>query len=245
MKFVVLLFLACVACVAASSAAKEPVFSDNACVVIKSNPSAAFDLTSINPTSDGSPRHIYTDFHEALKSCPFDPVLIEFAVDLKIDASVPLIYNQSKDLIVRGLFKEGRPTIKGFVNLEVLQPGVSVTFEHFEMDGEDASGGVFAGRCANTRGICTPCLADNDLRINFMVFRNYVGEKVVCHLSRNEVVTDIENSTFMGISGRAISVSTEGGFSIKNNHFYSKGDSVYVNTARGEASFWGNIYHRQ
>lgn len=39
---------------------------------------------------------MYTDLHKALESCPFDPVLIEFTDDLKLD-STPAFYYRHND----------------------------------------------------------------------------------------------------------------------------------------------------
>lgn len=66
------------------------MYSDNACVVIKASPVDEFDLTSIPIPSNGSPRHMFTDLHKVLESCPFDPVLIEFTDDLKLDDLKPI-----------------------------------------------------------------------------------------------------------------------------------------------------------
>lgn len=103
----------------------DPVFSDNACIVYGeyTDPDCSlFPPGRGNSTDNGGcpgypddedvvivlPRQIvYENLVDALENCPFDPVLIEYTGTQYIydgyGVFIGLFYNQTKDLIIRGI----------------------------------------------------------------------------------------------------------------------------------------------
>lgn len=99
----------------------DPNFSENACIIIADftvpdcslaapspyEPDAPLVMcpgVPIQPTEvvDGS-QTFYNDLAYALQNCPYDPVLIEFIGVIYVPNVTNFIYNQSKDLIIRGV----------------------------------------------------------------------------------------------------------------------------------------------
>jgi hypothetical protein len=104
-----------------SIAPNNPDFSENACIIIADftvpdcslAPPSPFEpdapivmcpAAPVTPTVvvDGS-QTIYNDLAYALQHCPYDPVLIEFIGTIYVPNVTNFIYNQTKDLIIRGI----------------------------------------------------------------------------------------------------------------------------------------------
>lgn len=120
----------------------DPRFSDNACIIVEEytvpdcsrlppdrilppdeavNPCPGCFETSAN-TDAGTTvdlQTFYEQIEDALDNCPYDPVLIEFTGTLYLSNDPFFWYNQTKDLIIRGITET---VVSGGANVTVLVP---------------------------------------------------------------------------------------------------------------------------
>lgn len=106
-----------------SIAPNDPRFDPNSCVVIEDftvvnctfvqflvnepttpeeNPCPGYGIQTTPAIVNGT-QIIYGRIEDAIKNCPFDPVLIEFIGTLYITNVSELVYNGTRDLIIRGI----------------------------------------------------------------------------------------------------------------------------------------------
>lgn len=131
-----------------SIAPNNPDFSDNACIIIADFtvpdcslpppdpfqpdvPLVMCPNAPITPTmvAEGS-QVVYNDLAYALQTCPFDPVLIEFIGTIYVPNVTNFIYNQTKDLILRGILQT---TVIPGGNITELQPVLNTTTNTTEL----------------------------------------------------------------------------------------------------------------
>jgi hypothetical protein len=159
-------------------------------------------------------RFHFASIEEALRDCPFSPVIIELQGNHYITDTNALTYTKTSDLIIYGVGRT-RPTVFNFFDLHIVEDNVNV-----QLFGWDANGcgnrerGVFHSEhklkvCEKSSHNCKdtdldmPCHIGGKLVVNDMKFTNYHSRYILC---QGEGEIHITNSNFTHIPMTALHI---------------------------------------
>lgn len=233
-------FLVCLAVFFLATDAHAAQFSENSCIVMREHttPTCFLELAhevEQRVTFISDTQIVFSSFEDAIAECPFEPVLIEFTGTVNIRPTATLKYAGTSDITIRGVPQQAssgeiqHPVLIGFNEFMVVEHGINVTFENFIMEGCGLDLPLFSSENSG-------CLINQSLTANFMSFRHFKSNVLLCQYSDDLVTTFIvTNSSFVQIAGTSIYVNKSAHIRIVGNVFYGRKDEssyhVYANAA--------------
>ncbi len=206
-------------------------FSLNSCIVIGefNDP----DCTRATPliesneecpsVGENSTQIIYKSIEEAVRCCPFDPVLIETVGVIYIKERI--VYSQPRDIIVRGTSIGNFHSI--LVNahkIEIKHTNINVQFSSLTFEGCSIFDSLFASPMQNLEH----CLIDQSLSFDGCVIQNYFSPIVVCQIT-TETSTSfwLTNSVISDVPFTALMVVDSPDCNILRNAFFNCGNADF------------------
>lgn len=209
----------------------DPRFALNSCIVVGeftdpdcNRVASLFESNeACAPFDENSTQIIFKSIEDAIRCCPFDPVMIETIGVIYLNDHI--IYSQPHDIIIRGTSVGNfHSTLVNAHNIQIKHSGVNLQVSNLIFEGCGIDESLFASPTHEYE----KCLIDQSLSFDGCAIQNYSSPIVICQIGLKTNTTFwLTNSVIIDIPSTAIMVSDTQSCNIFKNTFFNCGNAKF------------------